>query len=163
VTLNQSVSGQPFCHPSIAILVVAAVCGEYDHWREDTELSGTSMISIVDDDPFARDAIEDLIQSLGYRAVTFPSAEHFLDSGCVGEVACLITDLQMPGMTGLELQNHLQAAGYDTPVIVISAFPEERFRTRALNAGAVAFLSKPLEEESLIGCINTALATPRQQ
>jgi FixJ family two-component response regulator len=121
------------------------------------------VISIVDDDPVARGAIGDLIQSLGYRAVTFPSAELFLDSDCVGEVACLITDVQMPGMTGLDLQNHLQATGYDTPFVVISAFPEERFRTRALNAGAVAFLSKPFEEESLIGCINAALAKPREK
>lgn len=126
-------------------------------------MSGTSVISIVDDDPFARDAIGDLIQSLGYRAVTFPSAEQFLDSGRVGEVACLIADLQMPGMSGFDLQNHLQAAGYDTPVIFISAFAEERFRTRALNAGAVAFLGKPFEEASLIGCINLALAKHHQK
>jgi FixJ family two-component response regulator len=121
------------------------------------------VISIVDDDPFARDAIGDLIQSLGYQAVTFPSAEQFLDSGSIGEVACLITDLQMPGMTGLDLQDYLQTAGYDTPVIFISAFPEERFRTRALNAGAVAFLSKPFAEDSLIGSINIALAKPQQK
>jgi FixJ family two-component response regulator len=126
-------------------------------------VSETRVISIVDDDPFARGAIGDLIQSLGYQAISFPSAERFLDSGSVEEVACLITDLQMPGMNGLDLQDHLLAAGYDTPVIVISAFPEERFRTRALNAGAVAFLSKPFAEESLIGCIDTALAKPRQK
>lgn len=121
------------------------------------------MISIVDDDPFARDAIGDLVQSLGYRAVTYPSAEQFLDSGSIGEVACLITDLQMPGMTGLDLQDYLQTAGYKTPVIFISAFPEERIRTRALSAGAVAFLSKPFKEDSLIGSINTALAQPQQK
>src|SRR5437879_4685207 len=127
-----------------------------------TKLSEARVISIVEDDPFARDAIGDFIQSLGYRAVTFSSAEQFLDSGRVGEVACLITDLQMPGMSGLDLQNHLQAAGYDTPVIFISAFPEDRFRTRALNAGALAFLSKPFEEKSLIDCINIALTRPQQ-
>jgi FixJ family two-component response regulator len=163
VTLNQSVSGEHFCHPTVAIPMIAAVCWKIDDYPEYAKLSETRLISIVDDDPFARDAIGDLIQSLGYRPVTFPSAEHFLDSDCVGEAACLITDLQMPGMTGLDLQNHLQAAGYDTPIIVISAFPEERFRTRALNAGAVAFLSKPFEEESLIDCINTALAKPREK
>jgi FixJ family two-component response regulator len=130
---------------------------------EGATVSEARVISIVDDDPFARGAIGDLIQSLGHEAVSFPSAEHFLNSGCVEDVACLITDLQMPGMNGLDLQDHLQAAGYDTPVIVISAFPEERFRTRALNAGAVAFLSKPFAEESLIGCINTALAKPRRK
>jgi len=142
--------------------MVVAVCREYDDQLEDATLSEARVISIVEDDPFARDAIGDLIQSLGYRAVSFSSAEQFLDSGRVEEVACLITDLQMPGMSGLDLQNHLQAAGCNTPIIFISAFPEERVRTRALNAGAVAFLSKPFEEKSLIGCINIALAMPRQ-
>jgi FixJ family two-component response regulator len=121
------------------------------------------VISVVDDDAFARDAIGDLIQSLGYRALAFPSAEQFLDSGCAGEVDCLITDLQMPGISGFDLQNHLQAAGCDTPVIFVSAFAEERFRRRALNAGAVAFLSKPFQAERLIGCIDTALTKPQQK
>ena len=115
------------------------------------------MISIVDDDAFTRDAIEDLLQSLGYRAVTFPSAKQFLDSGRVGEVACLITDLQMPGMNGLDLQSQLLAAGYDTPVIFISAFPDERVRRRALNAGAFAFLSKPFPQATLISCIDAVV------
>jgi FixJ family two-component response regulator len=126
-------------------------------------LPGAQMISIVDDDPFARDAIRESIQSLGYQAVSFSSAEQFLESGCIGEVACLIIDVQMPGMSGLDLQNRLRLETYDTPIIFISAFPEERFRTRALNAGAVAFLSKPFDEQSLIDCINSALATPRHQ
>jgi FixJ family two-component response regulator len=130
---------------------------------EETGLSEARVISIVDDDPFARDAIGDLVQSLGHRAVTYPSAEQFLNSGSIGEVACLITDLQMPGMTGFDLQDYLQTAGYDTPVIFISAFPEERFRARALNAGAIAFLSKPFTEDSLIGSIDTALARPNQK
>ena len=112
------------------------------------------VISIVDDDAFTRDAIGDLLQSLGYRAVAFPSAEEFLDSGRVGEIACLITDLQMPGMNGLDLQSQLLAAGYDTPVIFISAFPDERVRTRALNAGAFAFLNKPFLQATLIDCID---------
>ena len=115
------------------------------------------MISIVDDDAFTRDAIGDLLQSVGYRTVTFQSAEQFLDSGRVGEVACLITDLQMPGMNGLDLQSQLLAAGHDTPVIFISAFPDETVRTRALNAGAFAFLSKPFLQATLIGCIDAVL------
>jgi FixJ family two-component response regulator len=116
------------------------------------------VISIVDDDSFARDAIGELVQSLGYRTVTFPSAEDFLESGCVGETACLITDLQMPGMNGLDLQTQLRADGYDTPIIFVSAFPEERFRSRALKAGAVGFLNKPFEEQCLVDCIRTAVA-----
>jgi FixJ family two-component response regulator len=126
-------------------------------------LSPTPVISIVDDDPFARDAIGDLIQSLGYIAITFPSAEQFLECGRIEEVACLITDLQMPGISGLDLQTRLQAQGYDMPVIFISAYPEDRFRARALNAGAVGFLGKPFLEESLIAYINNALTNMQRQ
>lgn len=115
------------------------------------------MISIVDDDRPTGDAIGELVRSLGYRTAVFPSAEQFLESGRIGETACLITDLQMPGMSGLDLQNRLRDEGFLTPVIFVSAFPEERYRTRALDAGAVAFLSKPFEEQSLVACINAAL------
>jgi FixJ family two-component response regulator len=125
-------------------------------------LSKTRLISVVDDDPFARGAIGDLVESLGYRVMTFRSAEQFLESTHVGEVACLITDLQMPGMSGLDLQSRLRIDGYDTRVIFVTAHPEDRFRTRAMNAGAVGFLSKPFAEESLIGCINGGLANTRQ-
>lgn len=121
------------------------------------------MISIVEDDAFAREAIEELIQSLGFRATTFASAEQFLQSGCLDEVACLITDLQMPGMNGLDLQNRLREDGYDVPIVFISAFAEERVRTRALKAGAFAFLRKPFQEQTLIDCINSALAEPQRQ
>jgi FixJ family two-component response regulator len=121
------------------------------------KLRETLVISIVDDDRFAGDAIGEFVRSLGYRTAVFPSAEQFLESGCIGETACLITDLQMPGMSGLDLQVRLRDDGFDTPIIFISAFPEERYRTRALDAGAVAFLSKPFEEQSLVECINAAL------
>jgi FixJ family two-component response regulator len=120
-------------------------------------LSASLVISIVDDDGFARDAIGELVQSLGYRTAVFPSAEQFLESGRIGETACLITDLQMPGMSGFDLQIRLRDDGFETPIIFVSAFPEERYRTRALYAGAVAFLSKPFEERSLVECINAAL------
>ena len=115
------------------------------------------VISIVDDDGLVRDAIGELVRSLGYRTAVFPSAEQFLESGRIGETACLITDLQMPGMSGFDLQNRLRNDGFNTPIIFVSAFPEERYRTRALDAGAVAFLSKPFEEQSLLECINAAL------
>jgi FixJ family two-component response regulator len=108
------------------------------------------VISIVDDDGLVRDAIGELVRSLGYRTAVFPSAEQFLESGRIGETACLITDLQMPGMSGFDLQNRLRNDGFNTPIIFVSAFPEERYRTRALDAGAVAFLSKPFEEQSLL-------------
>jgi FixJ family two-component response regulator len=114
-------------------------------------------ISIIDDDPIVREAIADLVQSLGYEAATFESAEQFLESGAVTETSCLITDLQMPGQSGLELQTQLLADGHHTPMIFVTAFPEEKFKNRAMNAGAVAFLSKPFREDSLIECVKTAL------
>ena len=116
------------------------------------------MISIVDDDCFARDAIDDLVQSLGYRTATFASAEDFLQSGCIGETACLITDLQMPGMSGLDLQTQLRADGYKTPVVFVSAFPEEGYRSRALKGGAIGFVGKPFHEQCLVDCIKAAVA-----
>ena len=115
------------------------------------------VITIVDDDGFVREAIGELVRSLGYRTAVFSSAEQFLESGCIGETACLITDLQMPGMSGFDLQIRLRDDGFETPIIFVSAFPEERYRTRALDAGAVAFLGKPFEEESLVECISAAL------
>src|SRR6516164_71057 len=115
-----------------------------------------SLISIVDDDVLARDGIRELVESLGYRTTTFESAEDFLKSSVVADTACLITDLQMPGSSGLELQEELRSQGYHTPVIVITAFPNEKHRTRALDNGAVGFLSKPFDEASLIKCLTAA-------
>ena len=114
-------------------------------------------ISIIDDDPIVREAIADLVQSLGYEAATFESAEQFLASGAVAETSCLITDLQMPGQSGLEPQKQLLAEGHRTPVIFVTAFPEEKFRNRAMTAGAVAFLSKPFRDDTLIDCVKNAL------
>ena len=114
-------------------------------------------ISIIDDDPIVREAIADLVQSLGYEAATFESAEQFLASGAVAETSCLITDLQMPGQSGLELQKQLLAEGHRTPVIFVTAFAEEKFRNRAMTAGAVAFLSKPFRDDTLIDCVKNAL------
>lgn len=120
-------------------------------------MSQTPVIAIVDDDPWARDGIRDLVQALGYRVIAFASAEEFLASAPVAETACLITDLQMPGLSGLELQQLLTARGHDTPIILITAYPNEKHRGRAMDAGAIAFLIKPIEERSLIDCL--ALAT----
>lgn len=114
-------------------------------------------ISIVDDDNWARDGIRELVESLGYGARTFESAEQFLESGAAGETACLITDLQMPGLSGLDLQRVLKAQGHRIPVIFITAFPDERRRSGAFGAGAVGFLSKPFDERSLIDCLTLAV------
>jgi FixJ family two-component response regulator len=115
------------------------------------------MISIIDDDALAREGIKELVESLGYKAFTFMSAEHFLQSGLISETSCLITDLQMPGLSGLELQERLQAAGYQLPIILITAYPNEKHRNRALDGGAIGFLSKPFEEQSLIDCLALAM------
>ena len=115
------------------------------------------LIAIVDDDALARNGVEELIQSLGYRTAAFSSAEHFLQSNVITETTCLITDLQMPGQNGLELQGALRSQGYCTPVILITAYPNEQHRKRAHDNGAVGFLGKPFDEASLIRCINTAI------
>ena len=115
------------------------------------------MISIIDDDPIVREAVGDLVQSLGYEVTTFISAEDFLDHGRAAETSCLITDLQLPGLDGLELQAKLLADGYSLPIIFITAFPQETSRRRAMNAGAVAFLSKPFEEHIFLDRLDMAL------
>jgi FixJ family two-component response regulator len=115
------------------------------------------MIAIVDDDSSVREAAKKLIRSLGYATATFASAEEFLESGHLRDTACLITDVQMPGMSGVDLHDHLNASGHSTPVIFVTAYPEKSVRARALNAGAFGFLSKPFSEESLIECLDRAL------
>jgi FixJ family two-component response regulator len=123
----------------------------------DVEMSEASLISIIDDDALACDGIRELVESLGYKAVTFSSAEYFLQSSVIAETTCLITDLQMPGLNGLELQQALQSRGYSTPVILITAYPNEKHRTRALDNGVIGFLSKPFNEETLIKCLTAAI------
>jgi FixJ family two-component response regulator len=115
------------------------------------------VISIVDDDDSMREATKGFIRSLGYVAATFASAEDFLRSGCLHDTACLITDVQMPGMSGIELQNRLIAEGNHLPVIFITAFPETRARAQALSAGAFGYLSKPFNDQTLIDCLDRAL------
>jgi FixJ family two-component response regulator len=115
------------------------------------------MIAIVDDDESVRETTKGLVRSLGYAAAAFASAEDFLRSDRLHDASCLISDVQMPGLTGVELQDRLAAAGNRMPIIFITAFPEERIRTRALAAGAHGFLAKPFSDESLIGCLDKAL------
>ena len=115
------------------------------------------MISIVDDDPLVREATVDLVHSLGYDAVSFASAEQFLDSGQLTNTSCLITDQQLPGLSGIELPKLLRTEGYGTPVIFITAFPETTARQRALSAGAIAYLSKPFDQGALITSLEAAL------
>lgn len=127
----------------------------------ESPLAGSAMISIVDDDKSIREAAKRLVKSLGHHAATFASAEEFLKSGRVDETACVITDVQMPGMSGVDLQDQLLARGSCTPVIFVTAFPEDALRERVLRAGAIGFLSKPFSEDSLIACLDKALALHR--
>ena len=120
------------------------------------ELSKAPMISIVDDDESVRESTKALLRSLGYSARTFASAEEFLDSD-LDETNCLILDVQMTGLSGVELLERLTAEGRQTPVIFVTAFPDERIRNHVLDAGAVGFLRKPVNDEKLICCLDTAL------
>lgn len=115
------------------------------------------IISIVDDDESVRIAVGSFIRSLGFTVRTFPSAEEFLASPVLDETSCLISDVQMPGMSGLELQKALLARQSRVPVIFITAFPDDGVRRRAEAGGAVGFLSKPFEVEAMIAHLNAAL------
>lgn len=124
-------------------------------------MTSSPVISIVDDDVSVREAIKSLIRSLGYAVATFASGEEFLKSDSIHDTSCLITDLQMAGMNGLELQTRLIASGRRLPIIFVTASPEAHARTQALAAGAAGFLSKPLRDESLISCLHQAVAAHR--
>ncbi len=113
-------------------------------------------VAIVDDDESVRVAVGSLVRSLGFDAIAFASAESFLASGRLGDVDCLITDVQMPGMSGPELQSHLASERSDLPVIFITAFPEERLRKQAEDAGAYGFLAKPFDGQAMIRCLEAA-------
>ena len=117
------------------------------------------MIAIVDDDDAVRRAIKRLVQSRGYSASTFASADKFLKSEQVSNTTCVITDLHMPGLSGLDLQDRLAAGGHRIPIIFITAYPEQHVKTRAVKAGALAFLSKPLNHDQLLGYLEKALKT----
>jgi len=115
------------------------------------------MIAIIDDDEFMLDAVRNLVRSLGYSAAAFSSAEDYLRSDYVRGSACVITDLQMPGMSGVDLQDRLIADGFCTPMIFMTAYFDEKARKRVLDSGAFGFLNKPFDDECLIKCIDEAL------
>jgi FixJ family two-component response regulator len=115
------------------------------------------VISIVDDDESAREGTADLIKSMGFVAKAFPHGEGFLQSNSIQRTACLITDVRMPGMTGLELHDRLVRSGNDIPTILMTAFPNDRDRAQAMRSGVTCYLSKPFSEDDLLACIHTAL------
>jgi FixJ family two-component response regulator len=119
------------------------------------------LISIVEDDGLVRESTEGLVRSMGYAAETFVSAEEYLRSNRAADTACLISDIQMPGMSGADLQDRLIADGHRTPIIFVTAFPDEAIRARVLRAGAIGFLSKPFSDESLMECLDRALRVGR--
>jgi FixJ family two-component response regulator len=123
----------------------------------------TRAISIIDDDESIRVAAMMLLRLHGFVVNTFASAEDFLRSPSVHETCCLIVDVQMPGMNGLALQERLRDDGNGTPIIFITAFPEERNRTRAMAGGAACFLSKPFDGQTLISCVDKALNSRNAQ
>ena len=123
-------------------------------------MSNGGLIAIVDDDEFVLELTECLIGSLGYDAITFSSAERFLEWKSSHRASCLITDIQMPGMSGFDLLDCLNLQGSDMPVIVVSAFLSEANQSRAFNRGALGCLPKPYREEYLIKYLDIAMKTP---
>jgi FixJ family two-component response regulator len=115
------------------------------------------LVSVVEDDQFFRESMKRLMRSLGYAVELFPSAADFLASPRLVETACLIADVQMPGMSGAELHRHLTDSGFAIPTILVTAYHDDNARVRALNEGVVCYLRKPLDEKHLMRCLRTAL------
>jgi FixJ family two-component response regulator len=116
------------------------------------------LVSVVEDDQFFRESMRRLMRSLGYSVESFPSAADFLASPRLAETDCLIADVHMPVMTGVELYRHLVDADHAIPTIFVTAYPNDADRIRALNDGAICYLRKPINEEDLKRCLRAALA-----
>jgi FixJ family two-component response regulator len=116
-----------------------------------------SVISVIDDDASVRAATNNLLSSHGYDVHTFASADEFLQSARLHDSSCVVADVQMPVMSGLDLLTHMRAQGHNAPFIFITAFPDKSVRARALKAGAICFLAKPFAGPVLIDCIKAAL------
>jgi FixJ family two-component response regulator len=118
---------------------------------------GANVVAVVDDDDLLRDALRRLLKASGLEAVTFESAEDLLSSGRLREIACLIADVRMPGMSGLELQARLRAERYPIPIIFITAHGDAKMRIQAMRDGAVEFLTKPFDNTVLLEIVHAAL------
>src|SRR5262249_33527557 len=119
------------------------------------------VISIVDDDASIRSAMVDLVASHGFEVHSFDSADEFLSSAHRQETSCIVSDIQMPGTSGIELKNHLISQNDHTPIIFVTAFPQPVIRKQAFDAGAICFLPKPFDGATLMGCISEALSGGR--
>ena len=117
------------------------------------------LISIVDDDASVREGTVDLIQAIGFAAEAFEGANDFLNSDHIDSTSCLVADVRMPEMTGLELHDRLVGAGKTIPTILLTAYPNGQDRERALQAGVICYLAKPYNEDDLLDCIRSALAS----
>lgn len=120
-------------------------------------MSANLLISIIDDDESAREAAVGLVRALGFTAIEFQSAADFLKSDHLSRTACLIADMRMPGMTGLELYRHLITMGTPIPTVLVTAYTDEADRNRALKAGVRCYLAKPLKPDELLACIRSAI------
>jgi FixJ family two-component response regulator len=118
------------------------------------------VVSIVDDDPSVCEGLQDLLHSMGVVAETFNRADEFLQSNRLDSTLCLIADVQMPGMSGLELHDHLIRSGRAVPTILITAFPKDADRALAMRTGVCCYLSKPFSETDLLSCIRSTIASP---
>jgi len=116
-----------------------------------------SLVSVVEDDRYFRESMRRLMRSLGYNVEAFSSAADFLASPRLIETTCLIADVHMPAMTGIELYRHLIEAGYTIPTILVTAYPDDVDRARVLNDGVVCYLRKPVDEQHLMRCLRAAL------
>jgi FixJ family two-component response regulator len=116
------------------------------------------LIAVVDDDRSIRNATQDLLNAAGYSSLTFENARSFLGSSARASVACLVADMRMSGMTGIELHEHLASSGNGVPTIIITAHPDEPTRARASEAGITCFLAKPFTPDELLACVRKAIA-----
>jgi len=132
---------------------MAQVCGQADR----TAIMKCELISVVEDDQPFRESMRKLMIALGYAVEAFPTAADFLASPLLPATACLVSDVQMPGMTGLELHKHLVDMGHRIPTILVTAYPDELTRNRALRDGVVCYVGKPVDDEHLEHCIRSAL------
>jgi FixJ family two-component response regulator len=127
-------------------------------WWWEGEAVSQYLISVVDDDQSFREAMTSLMRSLGFEVEAFSSAEDFLASPHLASTSCVIADVQMPAMSGLELHRQLVASGRTIPVILITAYPDDNVRARALAAGVICYLSKTFDDDALLGFVRSALA-----
>jgi FixJ family two-component response regulator len=130
---------------------------KYGTLRHGITLSEASVIAVIDDEELVRTSLQRLLRIAGYPVAAFTSAADFLKSGRLQDFRCLIADIRMPGMSGLDLQSHLNAEDYQIPIIFITAHGDEKIRIRAMRDGAVAFLAKPFDNTELLDRVRACL------